>query len=56
VETEVFGQNLPQYGATVSTTNTTWTDPGSNPGRSGLNPANNRLSYGGAINCEALVF
>jgi hypothetical protein len=23
VETEVFGQNLPQYGATVSTTNTT---------------------------------
>jgi hypothetical protein len=33
--------------ATLSTTNLTWTDPGSNVGRGGK-PATNRLSYGAA--------
>jgi hypothetical protein len=32
--------------ATLSTTNPTWTDPGSNPGLSGERPATNRLSHG----------
>jgi hypothetical protein len=34
--------------ATLSTTNPTWTDPGSNPGLSGERPASNRLSHGTA--------
>jgi hypothetical protein len=34
--------------ATLSTTNPTWLDPGSNPGRRGGKPATNRLSYGAA--------
>jgi hypothetical protein len=34
--------------ATLSTTNPTWLDPGSNPGRRGGNPATNHLSYGAA--------
>jgi hypothetical protein len=47
-------QGKPKYSektclsATLSTTNPTWTDPGSNPGRRGGNPATNRLSYGAA--------
>jgi hypothetical protein len=32
--------------ATLSTTNPTWIDPGSNPGLSGERPATNRLSHG----------
>jgi hypothetical protein len=32
--------------ATLSTTNPTWTDPGSNPGLRGGRPAANRLSHG----------
>jgi hypothetical protein len=36
--------------ATLSTTNPTWTDPGSNPGHRGGRPAANRLSHGTAIN------
>jgi hypothetical protein len=32
----------------LSTTNPTWLDPGSNPGRRGGKPANNSLSYGAA--------
>jgi hypothetical protein len=32
----------------LSTTNPTWPDPGSNPGRRGGKPATNRLSYGTA--------
>jgi hypothetical protein len=32
--------------ATLSTTNLTWTDPGSNPGLRGGRPATNRLSHG----------
>jgi hypothetical protein len=34
--------------ATLSTTNPTWTDPGSNPGVRGERPAINRLSHGTA--------
>jgi hypothetical protein len=41
-ETEVLGENLPQ----LSTTNPTWLDPGSNPGRRGGKPATNCLGYG----------
>jgi hypothetical protein len=35
--------------ATLSTTNSTWLDPGLNPGRRGGKPATNRLSYGAAL-------
>jgi hypothetical protein len=35
--------------ATLSTTNATWLDPGSNPDRCGRKPATNRLSYGAAF-------
>jgi hypothetical protein len=35
--------------ATFSTTNPTWTDPGSNPGLRGGRPATNRLSHGMAL-------
>jgi hypothetical protein len=35
--------------ATLSTTNPTWPDPGSNPGRRGGKLATNRLSYGMAL-------
>jgi hypothetical protein len=34
--------------ATLSTTNPTWTDPGSNPSLRGERPATNRLSRGAA--------
>ena len=34
--------------ATLSTTNPTWTDAGSNPGLRGQRPATNRLSHGTA--------
>jgi hypothetical protein len=34
---------------TLSTTNPTWTDPGSNPGLRGGRPAANRLSHGTAF-------
>jgi hypothetical protein len=33
---------------TLSTTNPTWTDPGSNPRLCGERPVTNRLSYGTA--------
>jgi hypothetical protein len=45
-------QGKPKYSektcpsATLSTTNPTWPDPGSNPGRRGGKPTTNRLSYG----------
>jgi hypothetical protein len=45
-------QEKPKYSektwtsATLSTTDPTWPDPGSNPGRRGGKPATNRLSYG----------
>jgi hypothetical protein len=35
--------------ATLSTTNPTWTEPGSNPGLRGERPATNRLSHGTAF-------
>jgi hypothetical protein len=35
--------------ATLSTTNPTWIDPGSNPGLRGERPATNRLSHGTAL-------
>jgi hypothetical protein len=35
--------------AILSTTNSTWLDPGLNPGRRGGKPATNRLSYGAAL-------
>jgi hypothetical protein len=47
-------QGKPKYSektclsATFSTTNPTWPDLGSNPGRRGVKPATNRLSYGTA--------
>jgi hypothetical protein len=47
-------QGKPKYlektfpSATLSNTNPTWPDPGSNPGRRGGKPATNRLSYGAA--------
>jgi hypothetical protein len=49
-------QGKPKYSektcprATLSTTNPTWPDPSSNPGRRGGKPATNRLSYGTALN------
>jgi hypothetical protein len=46
-ETEVLGENLTS--ATLSTTNPTWIDPGSNPGLRGERPATNRLSHGTAM-------
>jgi hypothetical protein len=49
-ETEVLGENLP--GATLSTTNPTWSDPGFNPSRRGGKPATNRFSYGMANSTE----
>jgi hypothetical protein len=48
-------QGKPKYAektcpsATLSTTNPTWPDLGSNPGRRGGKPATNRLSYGAAL-------
>jgi hypothetical protein len=48
-------QGKPKYSekicpsATLSTTNPTWPDLGSNPGRRGGKPATNSLSYGTAI-------
>jgi hypothetical protein len=48
-------QGKPKYSektypnATLSTTNPTWLDPGSNPGRRGGKPVTNRLSYGAAL-------
>jgi hypothetical protein len=40
--------------ATLSTTNPTWPDPRSNPGRRGGKPGTNRLSYGAALTCMHL--
>jgi hypothetical protein len=48
-------QGKPKYSektcpsATLSTTNPTWPDLGSNPGRLGGNPATSRRSYGSAL-------
>jgi hypothetical protein len=45
-ETEVLWKTSPR--ATLSTTNPTWPDPGSNLGSLGGKSATNRLSYGAA--------
>jgi hypothetical protein len=51
-------QGKPKYSkktcpsATLFTTNPTWPDPGSNPGRRGGKPATNHLSYGTAHHLE----
>jgi hypothetical protein len=42
-ETEVLGENVPS--ATLSTTNPTSSDLGSDPGHRGGKPATDRLSY-----------
>jgi hypothetical protein len=42
--------------ATLSTTNPTWTDLGSNPGLRGERPATNLLSHGTALNIYILIF
>jgi hypothetical protein len=53
-------QGKPKYSekicpsAVLSTTNPTWPEPGTNPGRRGGTPATNRLSYG-AANATTLV-
>jgi hypothetical protein len=47
-KTEVLGEKTCPS-ATLSTTNPTWTDPGSNPGLRGERLATNRLSYGTAF-------
>jgi hypothetical protein len=50
-KTEVLGgKTCPS--ATLSATNTTWTDPGSNPGLRGGRPATNRLNHGTANVCQ----
>jgi hypothetical protein len=41
------GKTCPSF--TLSTTNPTWTDPGSNPGLRAGRPAANRLSHGTAL-------
>jgi hypothetical protein len=38
----------PCHSDTLSSTNPTWTDPGSNPGFRGERPTTNRLSHGTA--------
>jgi hypothetical protein len=51
---QLTGENRGNWGkpspsATLSTTNPTWTDPGSSPGLRGERPATNRLSHGTAF-------
>jgi hypothetical protein len=46
-KTEVLEENVPQRH--LSTTNPTWPQPGSNPGRRGGKQATNRLRYGAAL-------
>jgi hypothetical protein len=46
-ETEVLGESLPQRHFCPSQ-NSTWKDPGLNPGRRGGKPATKRLSFGAA--------
>jgi hypothetical protein len=54
-------QGKPKYSektcpsATLSTTNPTRPDPGSNPGRRSGKPATNRLSYGAALKFTLLI-
>jgi hypothetical protein len=57
---KLTGENQSTWGktcpsATLSTTNPTWTDPGSNPGLRGGRPAANRLSHGTAVSARLLI-
>jgi hypothetical protein len=47
------GKSCPNV--TLSTTNPTWNDPGSNPGLCGERPATNRLSHGTALQIHVTV-
>jgi hypothetical protein len=47
-KTEILGKTYPS--ATLSTTNPTWSDLGSNPGLLPGRPAANRLSHGTTLN------
>jgi hypothetical protein len=54
-ETEERGENLLQF--LFFTTNSTWTDPGANPGLRAERLATNRLSYGMALSTvTCLIF
>jgi hypothetical protein len=53
MEWELTGEKT-CHSATLSTTNPTWIDLGSNTGHLGGKPATNRLSYGTAL-MESLV-
>jgi hypothetical protein len=50
----IRGKTCPS--ATLSTTNFTWTVPGSNPGLRGEKPATNRLSHGTAVGMEIVTY
>jgi hypothetical protein len=57
---KLTGENRSTQGKTfpsaiLSTTNPTWTDPGSNPGLRGDRPATNRLSHGTALRFQVIV-
>jgi hypothetical protein len=45
----------PGPSATLSTTNPTWTDPGSNPGLRGGRPAANRLNHSTAVSVALVI-
>jgi hypothetical protein len=55
-------QGKPKYSektrpsATLSITNHTWLDPGTNPGRRGGKSATNRLSYGAALGASSFFW
>jgi hypothetical protein len=51
-ETEALGEDLPHF--TLSTTNPTWSDLGSNQGRRDGKLVTNRLSYGTAFVVQLL--
>ena len=46
---EIDRRNRKYSGKNLSTTNPTWTDPGSKPSLHGGRPATNRLSHGTAL-------
>jgi hypothetical protein len=48
-KTEVFGEKTVPRGKTSSTTNSTWSETGSNPGLRGVRLATNRLSHDTAL-------
>jgi hypothetical protein len=57
---KLTGENRSTWGktcpsATLSNTNPTWTDPGSNPGLRGGRHVTNRLSHGTALELTCIV-